>query len=81
VTHTLVRGVIRRSYAITTMTQGLRDLKRLYWNLRRFRTGLRKDQTPYDLLGLKVPDLSFREFLTRTPEELRQKLSAWGDTP
>ena len=29
------------------MTQGLLDLKRLYWNLRRFRTGPRKNQTPY----------------------------------
>jgi hypothetical protein len=63
------------------MTQGLLDLKRLYWNLRRFRTGLRKDQTPYGLLGLNVPDLSFWEFLKLTPEELRQKLSALGDTP
>jgi hypothetical protein len=63
------------------MTQGLLDLKRLYWNLRRFRTGCRKDQTPYGLLGLKVPDLSFGEFLKLTPEELRQKLSALGDTP
>jgi hypothetical protein len=63
------------------MTQGLLDLKRLYWNLRRFRTGVRKDQTPYGLLGLKVPDLTFWEFLKLTPEELRQKLSALGDTP
>ena len=39
------------------MTQGLLDLKRLYWNLRRFRTGRRKDQTPYGLLGLKLPEL------------------------
>jgi hypothetical protein len=31
------------------MTQGLLDLKRLYWNLRRFRTGRRKDRTPYGL--------------------------------
>jgi hypothetical protein len=63
------------------MTQGLLDLKRLYWNLRRFRTGRRKDQTPYGLLGLKLPDLSFWEFLKLTPEELREKLSAMGDTP
>ena len=28
------------------MTQGLLDLKRLYWNLRRFRTGRREDRTP-----------------------------------
>ena len=58
------------------MTQELLDLKRLYWNLRRFRTGPRKNQTPYGLLGLKLPELSFWEFLKLTPEELREKLSA-----
>jgi hypothetical protein len=58
------------------MTQGLLDLKRLYWNLRRFRIGRRKDQTPYGLLGLRLPELSFWEFLKLTPEELREKLSA-----
>jgi hypothetical protein len=63
------------------MTQGLLDLKRLYWNLRRFRTGRRKDRTPYSLLGLKLPELSFWEFLKLTPEELRENLSAMGDTP
>jgi len=62
------------------MTQGLLDLKRLYWNLRRFRIGRRKDQTPYGMLGLKLPDLSFWEFLRLTPGELREKLSAMGDT-
>ena len=54
-------------------------MKRLYWNLRHFRTGRRKDQTPYGLLGLKLPDVSFWEFLKLTPEELREKLSALGD--
>jgi hypothetical protein len=62
------------------MTQELLDLKRLYWNLRRFRVGRRKAQRPYGLLGLKVPDLSFWEVLELTPEELREKLSAMGDT-
>jgi hypothetical protein len=61
------------------MTQGLLDLKRLYWNLRPFRTGRRKAQTPYGLLGLKLPDLSFWEFLKLTPEELRKKLSTQRD--
>jgi hypothetical protein len=37
------------------MTQGLLDLKRLYWNMRQFRTGRRKGKTPYELLGLKLP--------------------------
>jgi hypothetical protein len=63
------------------MTQGLLDLKRLYWNLRRFRTGRRKNQTPYGLLGLELPDLSFWEFLKLTPEELRDQLSAQEVTP
>jgi hypothetical protein len=63
------------------MTQGLLDLKRLYWNLRRFRTGHRKGRTPYGLLGLRLPELSFGEFLKQTPEELREKLSAMEDTP
>ena len=61
------------------MTQGLLDLKRLYWNLRKFRTGPRKGHTPYDLLGLKLPDLSFWEFLRLTPDELRNQLSAQKD--
>ena len=63
------------------MTQELLDLKRLYWNLRRFRTGRRKDQTPYGLLGLKLPDLSFWEFLKLTPEQLREQLSAMNVAP
>ena len=62
------------------MTQGLLDLKRLYWNLRRFRTGRRKGQAPYNLLGVNLPDLSFWELLQLKPEELREKLSAMGDT-
>ncbi len=63
------------------MTQDLLDLKPLYWNLRRFRIGRRKGQTPYGLLGLNVPDLRFWEFLKLAPEELREKLSALEDTP
>jgi hypothetical protein len=63
------------------MSQGLLDLKRLYWNLRHFRVGHRKGQTPYGLLGMKLPDLDFGELLKLTPDELRQQLSASGDTP
>ena len=61
------------------MTQGLLDLKRLYWNLRRFRAGRRKDQAPYGLLGLRLPELSVWVFLKLTPEELREGLSAQKD--
>ncbi len=63
------------------MTQGLLDLKRLYWNLRRFRTGRRKGRTPYGLLGLRLPEMSFGEFLKLTPDELREQLSAQDVTP
>jgi hypothetical protein len=61
------------------MTQGLLNLKRLYWNLHQFRGGRRKDQTPYGLVGVKLPELSFWEFLKLTPEELREKLSTQKD--
>ena len=63
------------------MTQGLLDLKRLYGNVRRFRTGRRKNQTPYGLLGVKLPELSFWELLQLRPEQLRQQLSASRDPP
>jgi hypothetical protein len=63
------------------MTQGLVDLKRLYWNLRRFRTGHRKGKTPYGLLGLKLPEMSLGEFLKLTPDELREQLSAQDVAP
>jgi hypothetical protein len=91
--HAVLRGVWRASSLVECvnsvarmqqarhrkMTQGLLDLKRLYWNLRRFRTGRRKAQTPYGLLGLELPELSFWEFLKLTPEELQKKLSAQAD--
>ncbi len=76
-----VNSVVRMQQARhRKMTQGLLDLKRLYWNLRRFRIGRRKDQTPYGRLGLDLPELSFWEFLKLTPEELRERLSAQKDT-
>jgi hypothetical protein len=63
------------------MSLGLLDMKRLYWNLRRFRAGHRKGRTPYGLLGLKVPELSFWEFLKLTPEQLRELLAANQHAP
>ena len=77
-----VNSVVRMQQARhRKMTQGLLDLKRLYWNLRRFRTGRRKGQTPYGLLGLRLPDMSFGEFLKMTPDQLRQRLSAQDVAP
>jgi hypothetical protein len=81
----VLRGVWRASRMQQArhrkMTQGLLDLKRLYWNLRRFRTGRRKGQSPYGLLGLKLPEMSFGDFLRLTPDELREQLSAQGVAP
>jgi hypothetical protein len=88
--HRVLRGIWRASSLVECvnsvarvqqtrhreMTQGLLDLKRLYWNLRQFRTGDRKGRSPYSLLGLKVPQLSFWEFLKLTPGGLREQLSA-----
>jgi hypothetical protein len=61
------------------MTQEFLDLKRLYWDLRRFRMGRRQGQAPYGLLGRNVPDLSFWRLLKLTPEDLREELSAQED--
>jgi len=58
------------------MTQGLLDLKRLYWNCRTFRTGKRRRQSPYELLEVPLPRADWWALLKLTPEQLRQELSA-----
>jgi hypothetical protein len=59
------------------LTQGLLDLKRLHWNCHRFRTGRRKGQSPYQRLGLPLPEgLEWWDMLKMTPEQLRDRLSA-----
>jgi hypothetical protein len=59
------------------MTQGLLDLKRLYWNTHIFRTGRRRRTSPYQRLGLPWPEgLRWWDLLKWTPEQLRDKLSA-----
>jgi hypothetical protein len=58
------------------MTQGLLDLKRLYWNTREFRTGKRKGKSPYEHLGQRIPKETWWELLKLPPEHLREKLSA-----
>jgi hypothetical protein len=60
------------------MTAGLLALKRLYWNCRVFRTGRRRKQTPYGLLGVGLPTPDWWELLRFSPEQLRQQLSAPG---
>src|SRR5512135_264843 len=46
-----------------TVSQGLLDLKRLYWNCRAFREGKRRRHSPYELLGLKLPSYRFWDLL------------------
>jgi hypothetical protein len=41
------------------LTQGLLDLKRLYWNCRRLPTGRRRGHCPYELLGVALPSTDF----------------------
>jgi hypothetical protein len=59
------------------MTQGLLDLKRLYWNTHTFRTGCRRGTSPYQRLGLPWPEgLRWWDLLKWSPEQLRDQLSA-----
>jgi hypothetical protein len=59
------------------MSQGLLDLKRLYWNSHHFHSGRRRDRTPYELLGVPWPEgLRWWDVLKCSPEQLRDKLSA-----
>jgi hypothetical protein len=58
------------------MTQGLLDLKRLYWNCHTFGAGRRRKTTPYERLGVPwPPGLQWWDVLKLTPEQLRNKLS------
>jgi hypothetical protein len=59
------------------LTQGLLDIKRLYWNCRKFRTGRRRKTSPYERLGLALPpNLSWWGLLKLSPAELRSLLLA-----
>ena len=59
------------------MSRELLDLKRLYGNLRQFRTGRRKKTSPYQRLGVPLPaDLSWWQLLQLTPDQLRAHPSA-----
>ena len=57
------------------MTQPMLDLKRLYWNCHNFRSGPRKDVSPYQALGLDLPTFDFWTLLQTDTEELAQRLS------
>jgi hypothetical protein len=73
-----INSVVRMQQARhRKMSQGLLDLKRLYWNSHRFRSGRRRGTTPYERLGVPwPPGMRWWEVLKLTPEQLRDKLSA-----
>ena len=58
------------------MTQGLLDLKRLYWNCRRLPTGRRRGRCPYELLGVALPSTDFWTLLQTPPGALAKQLSS-----
>ncbi len=58
------------------LTQGMRDRKRLYWNCRALRTGKRRKQTPYQRLGVVLPDVRWWELLKTPAEQRKADLSA-----
>lgn len=61
------------------MTQGLLDLKRLYWNCRRLQTGKRRGRCPYEMLGVALPSTDFWTLLRGAQisagEQLPEKVS------
>ena len=75
-----VNSVVRMQQARhRRMTQGLLDLKRLYWNMRPFRTGRRKNRSPYEILGVNLPTNSWWDLLELPIDVLQQRLSAPKD--
>jgi hypothetical protein len=78
-----INSVLRMQQAShRKLTQGLLDLKRLYWNCHTFRTGRRRQTTPYQRLGVPWPeDLRWWDVLKLTPEQLRDKLSSANKDP
>jgi hypothetical protein len=62
------------------MSQPMLDLKRLYWNCHQFRSGPRKDASPYQKLGLELTTFDFWVLLQTDTEDLMQKLSTSRNT-
>jgi hypothetical protein len=73
-----VNSVLRMQQARhRKLSQGLIDLKRLYWNGHPFRTGRRRGQSPYQRLGVGWPEaMRWWDVLKWSPEQMREKLSA-----
>ncbi len=59
------------------MSQGLLNLKRLYWNCHKLATGRRRGSSPYEMLGLEFPPTTdFWKLLQSSPAELAQIVSS-----
>lgn len=73
-----VNSVLRMQQARhRKLSQGLLNLKRLYWNCHVFRTGRRRGRSPYAMLGVHWPEgLRWWDVLKWSPEQLRENLSA-----
>lgn len=77
-----INSVVRMQQARhRKLTPGLIDLKRFYWNCRRFRTGRRSKHSPYELLGVRLPSGSWWDLLKLPPDRVRQELSTQQLTP
>ena len=61
------------------MTQTMLDLKRLYWNCHRLKSGKRKGGCPYEHLGLPLRSCDFWTLLQADPQRLTQELSGQQD--
>jgi hypothetical protein len=71
-----MNSVVRRHQARhRSLTQGLLDWKRLYWNCRDFAEGKRRGHCPYEHLGLRLPTYDAWALLQIDPEELAQQVS------
>jgi len=69
-----VNSVLRMQQARQrNVSQGMLDLKRLWWNTRRFGSGKRKRKSPYELLGV-VGVSDFWSVLNANPEALARQL-------
>src|SRR5262249_53681826 len=74
-----VNSVVRMHQARhRNLSQGLLDLKRLYFNCRGFTQGKRKGRCPYQLLGLKLPSYDPWALLQMDPDQLEHLLSSSG---
>lgn len=58
------------------MTQGLLDLKRLYWNCRKLTTGKRRGHCPYELLGAQLPNIDYWTLLHTPADQMTQVVSS-----